>query len=133
MQHKWRKSSQLSELTLFIDMGQFIIPLPTNFNEQLMKKIFSGVMLIACIVYVNAQQGKQSDLNSQAQKLEALKGTYQLRARTRVKTVFPVDLADIIEKNRKEDAVNVIRLNSETDLIIYPKNNILNNSELNKR
>lgn len=63
----------------------------------------------------------QSNNATEAQKkLDALKGTYEIKRSVREMVMLPSNLAEIITSNRKEKEVSVVKLNATTDLVIYP-------------
>lgn len=83
---------------------------------------FVGIALGALAQNPNANAGTKTE----QQKLEALKGTYEIRPTSRQLYTLPSNLADIIESNRKEAETNTIQLNQYATLVIYPKNSIQN-------
>lgn len=63
----------------------------------------------------------------QQQQLDALKGTYEIKMAGRQPGVLPSNLAEIIEKNRKENEITTLKLSESITLVIYPKNQVQTN------
>ena len=85
--------------------------------KQHMKKIISFVCFIAASLFGYTQQ--ETKPTTQQDKLEKLKGTYEIVSEHRFFTL-PSNLADIITENRQSNESVVKRLSPETTLIIYP-------------
>lgn len=99
----------------------------------LMKKILMVGFLINYGFSVFAQQTVEVDTAlSMQQLLNELKGTYELKYTGRMLPVLPSNLAEIIEQNRKETVLTVIKLNEQVELVIYPGNSVANNRLRNK-
>lgn len=92
-----------------------------------MKKTFLSVLVVLSFLGVFAQKSEyQKDVPEAQRKLDALKGTYDIKNTSRNPGVFPSNLAEIIEKNRKDKELNTIQLTDDLVLIIYPKSQIVN-------
>jgi hypothetical protein len=93
-----------------------------------MKKNFLSLLFfIALTLGALAQNQNSSNVaKAEQQKLEVLKGTYEIRANSRDMFTLPSNLSYIIESNRKEAETTTIQLNEYATLIIYPKNSIQN-------
>ena len=87
-----------------------------------MKKLIALLLLIWGYSFAQTTSGEQ--YSKQQTKLDALKGTYEIVNKSRGAIMLPSDLADIIEKNRKETDQTVITLNEQVEVTIYPKNKV---------
>jgi len=87
-----------------------------------MEKYILGFVLMLFVHAGTAQQQESAKL-SQQEKLEMLKGTYEIKSEGRFVSL-PSNLADIISENRDATKRVVKRLTSETTLIVYPLSEI---------
>lgn len=104
----------------------FIIHLRFSFTEQAMFKKLLILLPFFWVAQAHAQNAVSKPVVPlQQQQLDALKGTYELKAaNARHAFTLPSDLAQIIEKNRKKDEAVQIQLNDNITLIIFSKNQI---------
>ncbi|MFM2305346.1 MAG: hypothetical protein RLZZ367_15 [Bacteroidota bacterium] len=88
----------------------------------MLKKLLS-ILPVLMVLYGTAQTTTPAKaVPIEQQKLDALKGTYEIRTQNpRIPYVLPSNLAEIIEKNRKEREATQLQLNENVLLIIYPK------------
>jgi hypothetical protein len=97
----------------------------SNFKKQAMIRIFAMLFaVLTCFAAFSQQSANKDQVPAQQQKLDALKGTYELKKTSRNVASLPSNLAEIIENNRKEGETNTISLNQDVQLIIYPKKQI---------
>ena len=89
-----------------------------------MKSLLVTLCILVIHLTVFSQNSEQPSKPVAQQKLDLLKDTYELKSDSRLMPMLPSNLADIIEKNRKEDETNVIQLQEHLELIIYPRNQI---------
>lgn len=84
-----------------------------------------SILPVLMVLYGTAQTNTPAKaVPLQQQKLDALKGTYEIRTQNpRVPYVLPSNLAEIIEKNRKENEATQLKLSENALVIIYPKKN----------
>lgn len=92
-----------------------------------MAKNFISLLLLLMVAFssnaqANSNKGEVPELQK---KIDALKGTFELKViDARVMTSLPSNLAEIIEKNRKDAEDNSLALNENTILIIYSKSRV---------
>ncbi|MFN8323665.1 MAG: hypothetical protein U0T74_13470 [Chitinophagales bacterium] len=98
-----------------------------------MKSLIITLCILIIHLTVFPQNNEQSSKPLAQQKLDLLKGTYELKSDSRLMPMLPSNLADIIEKNRKENESNVIQLQNNLELIIYPRNQIKKAPASNKQ
>jgi len=93
-----------------------------------MKRNLLTVLFCAAIATgaIAQNQNAATTAKTEQQKLDALKGTYEIKANSRQMVSMPSNLADIIESNRKETETNTLQLNEFATLVIYPKSSIQN-------
>lgn len=94
-----------------------------------MNKTILTAFLFAVSGHAMLAQSSQKTQESQPtlqQAIDALAGTYELRPRTdtRMSSTLPSNLAEIIEKNRKDSEDVVVHLNDMVDVLIYSKQRI---------
>lgn len=84
-----------------------------------------SILPVLMVLYGTAQTTTPAKaVPIEQQKLDALKGTYEIRTQNpRVPYVLPSNLAGIIEKNRKESETTQLQLSDNVLLIIYPQKN----------
>lgn len=87
-----------------------------------MEKYILGFVLMLFVHSGIAQQQESAKL-SQQEKLEKLKGTYEIKSDARFASM-PSNLADIITENRDATKRVTKSLSTETILIIYPLSEI---------
>lgn len=96
-----------------------------------------SLLVTLCILVIHltafSQNSEQPSKPVAQQKLDLLKDTYELKSDSRLMPMLPSNLADIIEKNRKENETNVIQLQEHLELIIYPRNQIKKTTAANKQ
>ncbi|HLP52104.1 MAG TPA: hypothetical protein VK154_14545 [Chitinophagales bacterium] len=92
----------------------------------MVKNLISLLLLLMVAFSSNAQvNSNKGEVPELQKKIDALKGTYELKAiDARIMTSLPSNLAEIIEKNRKDTEDNSYTLNENTILIIYSKNRV---------
>ena len=87
-----------------------------------MKKIIVTGCFMLCLLLAGAQNVSENPRKTEEQKkLDALQGTYKLVYSGRTMSLLPSNLAELIEKHRKRNKINTIRLNDDVDVVIYPK------------
>ena len=90
------------------------------------KNLVSLLLLLMLALGAHAQSNSsKGEVPELQKKMDGLKGTYEVKAiDARIMTSLPSNLADIIEKNRKENEDNSLILNENTILIIYSKSRV---------
>ncbi|MBL0309247.1 MAG: hypothetical protein IPP77_06095 [Bacteroidetes bacterium] len=85
-----------------------------------MKTLYTSLfLLLSLFSFCQNQQGIEQP-NEAQKKLNALKGTYEIKRLSRERYLLPSNLADVIIKNRKAKELTVVKLNEGTELVIYP-------------
>lgn len=93
-----------------------------------MRVFFTLLAFLLISISLFSQNTSDPAISPEQKKLDALKGTYEIRRSAREMTLLPSNLADIISVNRKERERTVIKLNESTELIIFPQSEIRNSS-----
>ena len=93
-----------------------------------MRLFFTSLAFLLISFSLFSQNTSDAAINPEQKKLDALKGTYEIRRSAREMPLLPSNLADIISANRKENELNVVKLNETTKLLIFPMIQIRNAS-----